>query len=86
MTTTAQVSDTCFPARLSTDAEICGPDHTHVFHSWSAKDENSPLSVASGSGATFTEYEDHEFLDFGSQLVYVNLGHSHPRLVQVIKD
>ena len=86
MTTTAQASDTYFPARPSTDEAVRDLDHAHVFHSWSAQDEINPLPVASGSGASFTDYEGREFLDFGSQLVYVNLGHSHPRLIQAIKD
>ncbi|MGO2842160.1 MAG: aspartate aminotransferase family protein [Corynebacterium variabile] len=86
MTTTAQASDTYFPARPSTDEAVRDLDHAHVFHSWSAQEEINPLPVASGSGASFTDYEGREFLDFGSQLVYVNLGHSHPRLVQAIKD
>jgi taurine--2-oxoglutarate transaminase len=75
-----------FPARPTTDADIRALDHAHVFHSWSAQDEISPLPVASGSGASFTDFEGNGYLDFGSQLVYVNLGHSHPRLVQAIKD
>ena len=86
MTTTAQASDRYFPARPSTDEAVRDLDHAHVFHSWSAQDEINPLPVASGSGASFTDYEGREFLDFGSQLVYVNLGHSHPRLIQAIKD
>lgn len=76
MTTTAQASDTYFPARPSTDEAVRDLDHAHLFHSWSAQDEINPLPVASGSGASFTDYEGREFLDFGSQLVYVNLGSS----------
>ena len=66
MTTTAQASDTYFPARPSTDGTVRDLDHAHVFHSWSAQDEINPLPVASGSGASFTDYEGREFLDFGS--------------------
>lgn len=58
----------------------------HVFHSWSAQDLINPLDVVSGSGSTFTDRDGNDYLDFSAQLVNLNLGHQHPRLVQAIKD
>ncbi|WP_414122294.1 aspartate aminotransferase family protein [Corynebacterium nuruki] len=79
-------SATVFPQRPTTAAEVSDLDHAHVFHSWSAQDEINPLPVATADGASFTDYEGREYLDFGSQLVYVNLGHRHPRLIRAIRD
>jgi taurine--2-oxoglutarate transaminase len=42
--------------------------------------------VAAGQGSTFWDYQGNEFLDFSSQLVYLNLGHQHPDLVRAIQN
>lgn len=57
-----------------------------VFHSWSAQDLINPLNVVSGEGSTFVDDAGKSYLDFSSQLVNLNLGHQHPRLIQAIKD
>ncbi len=69
-----------------TNAESTAADRAHVFHSWSAQAHISPLPVAGGSGAWFWDNEGNRYLDFASQLVNLNLGHQHPRLVRAIKD
>ena len=61
-------------------------DRAHVFHAWSAQDKISPLPVSHGEGATFYDYDGNAYLDFSSQLVNLNLGHQHPRLVKAIQD
>lgn len=61
-------------------------DHDHVFHSWSAQELIDPLPVASASGSYFTDYQGRRYLDFASQLVNVNIGHQHPRLVEAIAE
>jgi len=61
-------------------------DRAHVFHSWSAQARISPMPVAGGEGAWFHDADGNRYLDFASQLVYLNLGHQHPRLVQAVKD
>lgn len=60
-------------------------DRGHVFHSWSAQDAINPLPVAGGSGTRFFDFAGNSFLDFGSQLVNLNLGHGHPDLIAAIK-
>ena len=53
-------------------------DRAHVFHSWSAQDLIDPPVVVSARGSRFTDDSGREYLDFASQLVNVNLGHSTP--------
>lgn len=65
---------------------IAAADRAHVFHSWSAQDNIAPLPVSHGEGATFYDYDGNPYLDFSSQLVNLNLGHQHPRLVKSIQD
>lgn len=61
-------------------------DRTHVLHSWSAQAKIDPLPVEGGSGSTFWDYQGNSYLDFGAQLVNLNLGHQHPDLVKSIQD
>lgn len=61
-------------------------DANYVFHSWSAQGKIDPLPIAKGEGVRFWDYDGTEYLDFSSQLVNLNLGHQHPRLVQAIQE
>ena len=60
-------------------------DRAHVFHSWSAQGALTPFVIAGGSGSTVWDYDGNNYLDFSSQLVNVNIGHQHPRVVEAIK-
>jgi taurine--2-oxoglutarate transaminase len=60
-------------------------DRAHVFHSWSAWGTLDPIVITGGKGAWFWDDQGRRFLDFSSQLVNLNIGHQHPRLVAAIK-
>jgi taurine--2-oxoglutarate transaminase len=68
-----------------TNAEATAADRAHVFHSWSAQALIAPVPIAGGDGAEFWDDEGNRYLDFCSQLVNLNLGHQHPRMVEAIK-
>jgi len=61
-------------------------DREHVFHSWSAQGALNPLVIARASGCEVFDHEGKRLLDFSSQLVNTNIGHSHPKVLQAIKD
>ena len=61
-------------------------DRAHVFHSWSAQGALDPFVIAGALGSTVWDFEGNEYLDFSSQLVNMNIGHQHPKLIQAIKD
>ncbi len=61
-------------------------DRAHVFHSWSAQGQIKPLPVAAAEGCYFWDYDGNRYLDFSSQLVNVNIGHQHPKVVKAIQD
>ena len=63
-----------------------GNDRAHVFHSWSAQALISPLAVAGAEGSWMWDYDGKRYLDFSSQLMNVNIGHQHPKLVAAIQD
>jgi len=61
-------------------------DRAHVFHSWSAQGALDPLVVAGAQGSWFWDEAGTRYLDFSSQLMNVNIGHQHPKVVAAIKD
>jgi taurine--2-oxoglutarate transaminase len=61
-------------------------DRAHVFHSWSAQGALDPIVVAGADGSWFWDEAGHRYLDFSSQLVNVNIGHQHPKLVAAIQE
>jgi len=68
------------------EARVRELDRAHVFHSWSAQALIDPLPIASASGSYFTDYQGKSYLDFSSQLVNVNIGYQHPKLVAAIQE
>jgi taurine---2-oxoglutarate transaminase len=70
---------------MATGAEVKALDRKHVFHSWSAQAMIDPLPVAGALGSEFWDFEGNKYLDFSSQLVNVNIGHQHPKLVAAIQ-
>jgi taurine---2-oxoglutarate transaminase len=68
---------------MSTAYEL---DRKHVFHSWSAQAEISPMVITAARGSYVWDDDDRRYLDFSSQLVFTNIGHQHPRVVGAIKE
>ncbi|WP_426243129.1 aspartate aminotransferase family protein [Nocardioides sp. LHG3406-4] len=61
-------------------------DRRHVFHSWSAQALMDPMVVSRAEGSYVWDREGNKLLDFTSQLVFTNLGHQHPRIIQAIQQ
>src|SRR6478672_8108365 len=61
-------------------------DRAHVFHSWSAQELIDPLPIARAQGSYFWDDDGKRYLDLSSQLVNLNIGHQHPRLVAAIQE
>ncbi|NLE22783.1 MAG: aminotransferase class III-fold pyridoxal phosphate-dependent enzyme [Actinobacteria bacterium] len=60
-------------------------DREHVIYSWSRQGGLDPLEVTGGEGCWFTDAAGHRYLDFASQVMNLNLGHRHPRLVEALR-
>lgn len=65
---------------------VYADDRARVFHSWSAQARIKPMAIAGASGVYVYDYDGNRYLDFSSQLVNVNIGHQHPRVVAAIKE
>ena len=57
-----------------------------VFHSWSAQGSINPLMVRDAKGVYVSDEDGNTYLDFSSQLVNVNIGHQHPKVVAAITE
>jgi taurine--2-oxoglutarate transaminase len=71
---------------MASEEQVRRDDRAHVFHSWSAQGLIDPLPIASAQGSHFTDYSGRRYLDFSSQLVNVNIGYQHPRMVAAIQE
>jgi len=60
-------------------------DRAHVFHSWSAQRNLDPMVITRARGTEVWDGDGRRYLDFSSQLVYTNIGHQHPRVVEAIQ-
>ena len=67
-------------------AQIVADAKEYVLYSWSVQDQINPIAVAGAEGRHFWDYDGKRYLDFASQLVNVNIGHQHPKIIQAIKD
>ena len=71
------------PAR---GAEVFADDRAYVFHSWSAQKALKPMCIAGAEGSYVWDFDGNRYLDFSSQLVNVNIGHQHPKVVAAIQE
>jgi taurine--2-oxoglutarate transaminase len=74
------------PADPQRGKEVFDLDRAHVFHSWSAQAQISPMPVAGGEGSYFWDFDGKKYLDFSGQLVFTNIGFQHPKVVKAIQD
>jgi taurine--2-oxoglutarate transaminase len=69
-----------------TGAEIVDLCRQHTFFEWSAQSAVDPIPMASSKGVYFWTPEGKRYLDFNSQLMCVNTGHSDHRIVRAIQQ
>ncbi len=66
--------------------QVVAEDRQYLIHSWSVQSALKPLPVAGAEGRYFWDYSGKRYLDFAAQLVNLNIGHQHPKLVAAIKE
>ncbi|HBP19552.1 MAG TPA: aspartate aminotransferase family protein [Planctomycetes bacterium] len=57
----------------------------HTMWSWSARGKVNPLPIARAEGIYLYTPEGERIIDFNSQLMSVNIGHSHPKVLEAMK-
>ncbi|WP_461210914.1 aminotransferase class III-fold pyridoxal phosphate-dependent enzyme [Desulfocurvus sp. DL9XJH121] len=60
-------------------------DRAYVLHSWSVQGQLKPKVITRGEGVFFWDEDGKRYYDFASQLVNLNIGHQHPKVVEAIK-
>src|SRR5499426_853937 len=69
-----------------TGAEMIELCRRHTLFEWSAQAAVDPIPVARSKGIYFWTPEGKRFIDFNSQLMCVNVGHSDERIVRAIQE
>ncbi|MFO0831696.1 MAG: aminotransferase class III-fold pyridoxal phosphate-dependent enzyme [Phycisphaerales bacterium] len=58
----------------------------HSLFSWSATGKVDPMPIARAEGVYLYSPEGQRWIDFNSQLMSVNIGHGHPRVIRAIQE
>lgn len=66
--------------------EIYKNDRAHVIHSWSVQSKVKPIVISEAKGCYFWDANGKKYLDMYSQIVNLNIGHQHPKVVKAIQD
>ena len=67
-----------------TGQEIVEKSRAYTFFSWSVQSEVAPIPIQRAEGVYFWDANGKRYIDFSSQLMNVNIGHQHPRVVEAI--
>lgn len=74
------------PVNLELDGETIGAyEKEYILHSWTAQKSFKPFNIAGAKGCYFWDDKGKHYLDFASQLINVNVGHQHPKILEAIK-
>ncbi|RDI73617.1 4-aminobutyrate aminotransferase [Gaiella occulta] len=75
------------PASAETDwDQVREWDEQYVFHVLATKDEYRSNVVESADGCYVTMADGRRIFDFANQLICVNMGHRHPKIVEAIRE
>ena len=68
-----------------TSAEIIQENRDYTLFSWSVQGAANPIHMKKGQGVWFWDGDDNRWLDFSSQLINLNAGHQHPKIIEAMK-
>lgn len=71
---------------MVTTAEIIEMNRDFTLTSWTAQKAWNPIVMDRGEGIYFWDTDGKRYIDWSSQLINVNVGHSHPHVVKAIQD
>ncbi|RYL92499.1 aminotransferase class III-fold pyridoxal phosphate-dependent enzyme [Sporolactobacillus sp. THM7-4] len=66
-------------------SQIKEDDQQYVLHSWAKQSSVHPKVIQKGEGIFFWDESGKKYYDMCSQLVYLNVGHNHPKLMEEFK-
>ena len=65
--------------------KVVQENRDYTMFSWSVQGASNPIHMKRGQGVWFWDGDDNRWLDFSSQLINLNLGHQHPKMLEAIK-
>ena len=81
-----QAKTESMPRLVMSGPEMVALCKRHTMYEWSVQSKIDPIPVAKADGVYFWTPEGKRYLDFNSQLMCSNIGHSHPRVVHAIQQ
>jgi taurine--2-oxoglutarate transaminase len=66
--------------------QIIRESREFTFFSWSVQSEVNPIPMDRAEGVYFWDADGKRYIDFSSQLMNLNIGHQHPKVVAAIKE
>jgi taurine--2-oxoglutarate transaminase len=69
-----------------TGAEMVELNRQHTFYSWSVQKDVKAIPAVGGKGVAYWDADGRRYLDFSSQLMSLNAGYQHPRIVAAIHE
>lgn len=72
-------------AGLSEAQSIVDLNREYTLFSWAAQATVQPIPVAKAKGVYFWDVDGKRYLDFSSQLMNMNIGHGHPKVIEAIQ-
>jgi taurine--2-oxoglutarate transaminase len=80
------MSEPTTPTGKMTSQQMIEDCQRYSLYSWSATGKVSPLPVERAEGVYLYTPDGQRVLDFNSQLMSVNIGHSHPKVVKAMQE
>jgi taurine--2-oxoglutarate transaminase len=68
-----------------TSKEIVQENRDYTMFSWAVQGTANPIHMTRGEGVWFWDGDGNQWLDFSSQLINLNIGHQHPKMLTAIK-
>jgi taurine--2-oxoglutarate transaminase len=69
-----------------TAQEMVALNREYTFFSWSVQSAAAPIPVTRAEGVYFWDVDGKRYIDFSSQLMNLNIGHQHPKVVRAIQE
>ena len=69
-----------------TPQEIVRLSRQYTLFSWSIQSATNPIPISRAEGVYFWDANGKKYIDFSSQLMNLNIGHQHPRVVKAIQE
>ncbi len=66
-------------------SEVFDLNRSYTLTEWTTQATKAPLSIERADGIYLFDHDPRRYVDFNAQLMNVNLGHQHPKVIEVIR-